>query len=75
MTKPKNPYFAESSEWFMYEDAYSAGLRDGEKRLERALRRWIKSQQSTRFYAKETYVGSRDVLAWLSSRQKKERKK
>jgi len=41
--KPKNPYigkYCDETEW-AWNEGYAAGLRDGEKRLARALRRWI----------------------------------
>ena len=41
--KPKNPYigkYCDETEW-AWNEGYAADLRDGEKRLARALRRWI----------------------------------
>jgi len=41
--KPKNPYigkYCDETEW-AWNEGYAAGLRDREKRLARALRRWI----------------------------------
>jgi len=41
--KPKNPYigkYCDETEW-AWNEGYAAGLCDGEKRLARALRRWI----------------------------------
>ena len=63
MTKPKNPYFPEGSEWFHWEDAYDAGLRDGERRLARALQRflaneWLKSD-FLEFYIIEEFLTAR----------------
>jgi hypothetical protein len=39
MIKPKNPYICENSAH--YDEGYAAGLADGEKRLARALLRFV----------------------------------
>lgn len=42
MTKPKNPYQGDTYHQDYWALGYAAGLRDGEKRLARALRRYCK---------------------------------
>jgi len=48
--KPKNPYigkYCDETEW-AWNEGYAAGLRDGEERLARELRTFIKAGRWTR---------------------------
>lgn len=64
MTKPKNPYPNELTDRHAIEwhKAYIAGLRDGERRLARTLRRWLGYWN--------WHVSRPDIERWLSARQK-----
>jgi hypothetical protein len=71
--KPKNPkqaaYLMGLSDGSRqrYEEGYAAGLRDGEKRIARALRKWLDTFDID-------IVCHEDVFDWLIARQKRGKK-
>ena len=67
--KPKNPYigkYCDETEW-AWNEGYAAGLRDGEKRIARALRKWLDTFDID-------IVCHEDVFDWLIARQKRGKK-
>jgi hypothetical protein len=62
MTKPKNPYKLQPTRT-VWDQGYAAGLRDREKLLARALRRWSDAQ-----FQKPT---GRQIEDWLTARAKR----
>lgn len=67
MTKPENPYPAHlSAAAIGWDEGYAAGLRDGEKRLARALRRWLNRIRAE----DDRYITVAEYKRWLSARLK-----
>ena len=73
--KPNNPYigkYCDETEW-AWNEGYAAGLRDGEKRLARALRRWMnkKLREEDGSYQSPS---ARLLDYWLTARLRKGKK-
>ena len=67
MSKPKNPYTIDNpSLRYGHENAYAQGLADGEKRMARALRKWLSQSKYL--------VNGFEVRDWLIARQKRGKK-
>jgi len=74
MSKPKNPYTIDNpSLRYGHENAYAQGLADGEKRLARALRRWMnkKLREEDGSYQSPS---ARLLDYWLTARLRKGKK-
>jgi len=71
--KPKNPYAERGACWYAWNEGYAAGLRDGEKRLARALRRWMnkKLREEDGSYQSPS---ARLLDYWLTARLRKGKK-
>ncbi len=67
MSKPKLPY---ASDQYKYDQAYAAGLADGEKRLARAIRRLLTTDK---YFTTEPCHVEQSILDWLASRAKRRR--